>query len=193
MSSHGLSSKKVDYLFTGNAAWGGADITRSQRRFQCRLYALAIRFVWSTLARDAAQARVRNEARWIDFQFTSDSRDRRILVQQQRGDLLVYDLPVVVFVGIVAEQCLDVFGEPAEVGVLRLLDVRGVAVRDRDVQIVGLCLMVHLEVFDLEGKLFHERLRVGDGGAGNQQYEDSCQGAGSHHRVLSFVEKNSRG
>jgi hypothetical protein len=47
--------------------------------------------------------------------------------------------------------------------------------------------MVHLEVFDLEGELFGERLRISSGGAGKQQYKDYGQGAHSHHGVLSFV------
>src|ERR1044072_4225508 len=119
-----------------------------------------------------------------------------MFVQHDRGVSLVYDFPVVVFVWIVAQQCLDVFREPTEVGIVRLLDVSDVTVRDSDVEVVGLGLMVHLEVFDLEGKLFGERLRISSGGAGKQQYKDYGQGAHSRHGVLSFKKNlaaDSRG
>ena len=70
------------------------------------LYAFAIRLVWSTLAGDAARAGVGDEARWIDFQFTSDTRDGGIFVQQQRGDLFVYDFPVVVLLVLLSGRIL---------------------------------------------------------------------------------------
>ena len=113
--------------------------------------------LFAARASDSTGARVWNEARWVNFYFAGDARESSIFVQQDRGDSLVYDFPVVVFVWIVAQQCLDVFREPAEVGIVRLLDVVDVTIRDVNVQVVGLGLMVHLEVFDLEGKVFGER------------------------------------
>jgi hypothetical protein len=102
--------------------------------------------------------------------------------------LLVYDFPVVIFVRIVREERLDVFSQPAKVGVFRPLDVRDVPVRDSDVEVVGLCLVIHFEVFDNEGKLFNQRLRICSGGTCNQQHKDSSQGARFYHRVFSFFE-----
>ena len=157
-SSHGPSSKKVDYLNFDDATQPG------EAEILLDLLA-STNVLLRALASDTTRARVWDDTRWVHFDFAGDARDPSILVKQQFCDLLVYDFPVVVFFWIVAQQRLHIFREPAEVGIVRLLDVGDVTIRDRNVEVVGLGLMVHLEVFDLEGELFGERLRICQGGA----------------------------
>src|ERR1044072_3157533 len=159
-SSHGPSSEKVDYLILQKQPGEALILLYLLVSANALLRAIAI-------ASDATCARVWNETRWVYFDFAGDARESAVFVQQQRCDLLVDDFPVVVFVWIIAEQSLHVFCEPAKVGIVSFLNVSYVSVRDGDVEVVGLGLMVHLEVFDLEGKLFGERLRI-CGGAGKQ-------------------------
>jgi len=108
-------------------------------------------------ARDAAEAGIWNYGRRIHSQFTREAGNRRILLHQQRGYLFVYDFPVVGFVRVVAEQCLDVFGQPAKVGIIGVRDVHDVLIGNRDIQSVGFTLVIDLEVFDQEGKLLAQR------------------------------------
>ena len=179
-SSHGPSSEKVDYLISATQPGEALILLDLLVSANALLRAFAIPSYTTC-------ARVWNETRWVHFDFAGDAGESSILVQQHRRDLLVDDFPVVVFVWIFAQQCLHVFREPAKVWVVRLLNVGDVAIRDGDVEVVGLGLMIHLEVFDLEGELFGERLRISSGGACKQQYKDYGQGAHSHHGVLSFV------
>src|SRR6185369_1228401 len=157
-SSHGPSSEKVDYLISATQPGEALILLDLLASANALLRAFAI-------ASYTTRARVWNETRWVHFDFAGYACESSILVQQHRRDLLVDDFPVVVFVWIVAQQCLDVFCEPAKVWIVRLLNVSDVAVGDGNVEVVGLGLMVHLEVFDLEGELFGERLRISSGGA----------------------------
>jgi len=179
-SSHGPNSEKVDYLISATQPGEALILLDLLASANALLRAPAI-------ASYTTCARVWNETRLVHFDFAGDACESSILVQQHRRDLLVDDFPVVVFVWIVAKHCLHIFREPAKVWIVRLLNVSDVAVRDGNVEVVGLGLMVHLEVFDLEGKLFGERLRIGGGGTCKQEYKDYGQGAHSHHGVLSFV------
>ena len=147
-SSHGPNSEKVDYLISATQPGEALILLDLLASANALLRAFAI-------ASYTTCARVWNETRWVHFDFAGYACESSILVQQHRRDLLVDDFPVVVFVWIVAQQCLHVFREPAEVGIVSLFNVSDVSIRNVNVQVVGLGLVVHLEVFDLEGKLFY--------------------------------------